>query len=173
VAKASKKTGIGGGLLISVIAVIIAVIAYKQVFLVSRVVSNFPEAPFTASLQSCMQESLTPDMLKKDFGGNLSGVLSSVWNSLSTSVIKTRVKQNYVNEIKVLNIQDFMGDTAEMRVSGTLDLISEVPVVGALESRKDYTTTVIKRGNEYHFKGLAVKKPESQQWDQWQCTKTL
>jgi phage tail sheath gpL-like len=173
VAKNTQKAGLAGGLLLGVIAVIIAVVAYKQVFLVSRVVTTFPEAKLTSGLQACMQESLTPDMLKKDFAGNLSVMLSSVWSSLSTSMVKTSVAKNYVSELKVLNIQDFAAENAEIRVTGTLDLISEVPVIGRLESRKDYRTTVVKRGNEYHFNGLSVKKPDSQQWDEWVCAKTL
>ena len=172
------------GLILTVLAVIVAVVAYKQIFLVGRITSNLPEQRLTEGLQRCFKDNLTPEMLKKEltaleqqggsnFIGNLGGMLGSVLDQLSGSVVETRIEKNYLTEITVLKIQDLLGENAEVRVTGSVDVISKVPVMGDMPSRKDYQTILVKRGEEYHFNGLAVKKPESNQWDQWSCTQTL
>ena len=178
-----SKTSLASALILTVLAAVVAVIAYKQIFLVGRLTGNIPEPALTQSLQTCLKQNMTPDMLKKELtalqqsGGsnfmNLGGLLGSVFDQLSTAVVETRITKNYLNETKVLTIQDLFGENADIRVSGSLDIVSKVPVMGDMAARKDYQTVLIKRGSAYHFDGLDVKKPESNQWDHWACTQTL
>jgi len=174
----SKKTSLATTILVIVVAGIAAVIAYKQIFLVSQVTSNFPEAKLTRGIEACMQSHLTPNMLKDNLQAmnefvNVQELLGGVWSQFSNTVATTTVQQNFITEIKVLKIQDFLGATAEMRISGSVDLLSKAPVVGDVLAKKDYMTVVYKRGEAYYFNQLSVKKPESNQWDEWACSQQL
>ncbi len=174
----SKPVSIASTLIVIVAAVIAAFVAYKQIYLVSKVTANMPEQAMSRGIAVCMQKHVTPAQLKQelaktDLNLNLGNLLGSMWDTVSSSVVEVEIKKNYISEVKVLSIQDFMGKNAEMRVTGSVDVVSKVPVVGEIANRKDYQLVLVKRDQQYHFNGLSVKKPDSAQWDDWQCAQDL
>jgi len=176
--KSSKPVSIASTVVVIIAAIIAAFVAYKQIYLVSKVTAHLPEQAMSNGIAACMQENVTPAQLKQelaktDLNLNFGNLLGSVWDSVSSSVIEVQIKKNYISEVKVLSIQDFMGQNAEMRVTGSVDLVSKVPVVGELSDRKDYQLVSVKRDRRYHFDGLSIKKTDSAQWDEWQCAQDL
>lgn len=174
----SKPVSIASTVIVIVAAIIAAFVAYKQIYLVSKVTANLPEAAISDGIAACMQKNTTPAQLKEelaktDLNLNFGNLLGSMWDSVSSSVVEIEVKKNYIGEVKVLNIQDFMGKNAEMRVLGSVEFVSKIPVVGEINDRKDYQLVLVKRDTHYHFDGLSVKKPDSAQWDEWQCAQDL
>ncbi len=166
-------------LILAIAAALVAVIAYKQIYLVGKVTTALPEAALTASLQRCFQEHLTPTMLQSgartDLGMDLDlgRLMGGVLGQLSSGLVETRVTKNYLGEIKVLRIQDLLATHAEMRVNGSLDLLSRVPLMGEIPLRRDYQVTLMKRDDQFHFDGIAIKATDSAQWDRWDCAQRL
>jgi len=177
-AKAKKSHNPATTAMLFVLAVIIAVIAYKQIFLVSMVTSNLPEDNFTKGVESCMQENLAPAALEtvtqgnnlKGFWGDLLGGIVS--SGVTGNVVNVTVGKNYITEVKVMKL-DFFGKNAQMRISGAVDVTSTMPVVGETKMKKDYTTMLFKRDGDYYFERLSVKDEQATDWQEWACAKTL
>ncbi|MDM8547860.1 hypothetical protein QUF61_15320 [Candidatus Venteria ishoeyi] len=185
-----KKQPIATYLMLSVLAIIVAAVAYKQIVLAGMISSNLPETKLNHSLEVCFQKNLTPDQIKHEvsqfttqqsqsssmtsFGGlDLSGMLGTVLDQVTGSVVETQILENHITESKVMNIQDFMGKQAEIRVQGRVEIAYQLPVVGEIRNRKDYQTVLFKRDQSYYFESVSVKKPESNQWDEWPCSQNL
>jgi hypothetical protein len=174
----SKPISVASTVIVIIAAVIAAYISYKQIYLVSKVTANLPEQAMSTGIGACMQKNLTPaklkqDLAKTDLNLDLGSLFGSVWDTVSSTVVETRVEKNYIGEVKVLSIQDFLGKNADMRITGSVDVVSKVPVAGEFRNRKDYQLVLVKRDKKYHFDGLSVKNPDSQQWDVWECAQDL
>lgn len=177
-AKAAKKLPLATSMMISVLAIIIAFIAYKQIFLVSHITSNLPEEALKQNIEACVKVNFTSEMLTSLSPNNaffdLKGVLNSVLQGISTSVLaNTMVKNNLITEVKVVKIDDFFGKNAQIDVTGSIDVIAHVPVIGETQSNKEYKLSLIKRGSEHYFDTLSVKDREATQWTDWACAKKM
>ncbi len=179
--KTTKKTSLATHLMLTVLSLIVAAIAYKQIFLVSQVSSTIPQEGLTQALQRCVQNNLTPQMLKQGWAGeqlnsqlnfDVKSLLGDMFSQVSQNLMDTTITQNYMTEVKVMKV-DWFGKQAQMRVTGSIDLTSKAPVIGSIKAQKDYQTQVFKRDNSYYFDTLSIKKRDSQQWDEWTCAQTL
>ncbi|MCP4702926.1 MAG: hypothetical protein GY862_39600 [Gammaproteobacteria bacterium] len=181
--KTGKKTSIGASAILLVVAGLVAFIAYRQIFLAGRITGNLPKEALTRSLEACVQENVSPSMLTSLNTQNqsnlsssfidLQGMLKNVLGNVSSSVVKARVTNNYINEVKVLNFEDLLGKNAQMRISGAVDIAFEVPVIGQMDGKKEYQTVLVKRDKEYYFNALSVKGEKEANWKEWSCAKTL
>jgi len=187
-AKSSKKNyPIAVNILLVAVAGLLAVVAYKQIYLAGQLTGSLPKERLTKALERCFSTHTQPSMFKEQLAkaslnSSASGLVdwqnmfsdfSKLLNNLGGQVIKTQIQQNYITELKVLKIQDFTANTGEMRVQGRVEVLYQVPILGNEPGKKDYQTVVFKRGDEFYFNQLDVKKPESQQWDHWQCAQKL
>lgn len=176
--KSTKKLPLATSILIGVLAVIIAFIAYKQIFLVSNITSHLPEDALKQNIEACVKTHFTGSMLTSLSPNNaffdLKGVLNSVLQGISTTVlVNTTVKNNLITEVKVVKIDDFFGKNAQMDITGSMDVIAQVPVMGETQSSKEYQLALIKRGDEHYFDTLSIKDREATEWTQWACAKKM
>lgn len=195
-AKSSKKQSLAVNILLVVVAVLVGVVAYKQIYLAGQLSASLQEEPLTEALEHCFASHAQPAMFREEFAklglnseelGKLGlnsaatgldwkglwGSLGGLFGGVSQKVVTVEIQKNYLTEIKVLKIQGFTPHTGKMRVTGTVEMKYQVPVVGGKDATKDYRTVVFKRGEEMYFNELDVKKPDSAQWDQWQCAQPL
>ena len=177
-----KKTSFATNMMLMVLSVIVAAIAYKQIILVSQVASHVPEAKLTQALEVCLQENLTPNMLQQTWAGNnlsdsfsfnVQNLLGNVWGQVSQNLVETNIIHHYITETKVMKVQDWLGKQAEIRLTGSLELVSKIPVIGDIDTKKNYQLHLFKRNEQYYFDGLSIKNADSQQWDKWACAQTL
>ncbi len=181
-AKDKKKIPLAYSVIIGVLAVLVMILVYKQVYLGSKITSNLPQEQFTQSIEGCLQEHIRPSLLKsltaetpmvKNSFVDVNTLLNTVLKGVSSSMVKMQITQNYITEMKLLQVEDFFGNNAQIRMTGMVEIASSAPMVGSMDAKKEYTTTVYKRGTEHYFKELAVKGQDDANWEQWQCAKTF
>ena len=168
-----KKPSLATSIMLGVLAVIVAAVAYKQIFLASYVSSQLPDAQLAKSIESCVQAHFTPSLFSGLTKNNAAPDVQQLLSGFLGGVVPITVQQNYITEVKVLELEDFLGRNAQIRVVGSVDLALRVPIMGDLKSQKDYMTTVFKRDESYYFKTLSIKDGEATQWTEWPCAKTL
>jgi len=174
----TKKLPLTTNIMIGILAIIVAFIAYKQIFLVSYITSNLPEDTLKQNIEACVKTNFTGEMLTSLSPNNaffdLKGVLNSVLQGISTQVlVNTTVKNNLITEVKVVKIDDFFGKNAQIEVTGSIDVTTNVPVIGETQSNKEYKFSLIKRENEHYFDTLSIKDRAATQWINWACTKKM
>ncbi len=177
--KTKRAVNPAQSIILGVLAIIVAVIAYKQIFLVSYVTSHLPKDSLTRTIETCVQENFAPKLLSslkqnslKPNQFNVQDILG-ILRGISANMVQTKVQNNYITETKVLKINDLFGKAAEVRITGLIELLSTVPVIGEIRSKKDYLITLFKDDNKYYFNALSVKDEKENQWQEWSCAKTL
>jgi len=177
-----KKMPMAYSVVLIVLAILVMILVYKQVYLGSQITSNLPKEQFTQSIESCLQEHIRPSLLKsltaqspivKNSFVNVNTLLNTVLKGLSSSMVEMTITQNYITEMKLLKVEDFFGNNAQVRMVGMVEIESSAPMVGSMDNKKEYTATVYKRGNEHYFKQLEVKGTDESNWEQWNCAKTF
>ena len=168
-----KKACLATSVMLSVLAVIVAAVAYKQIFLASYVSSQFPDSLLAKSIESFVQEHFTPSLFTGLAKTKTASDVQQLLSGFLGGVVPVTVQQNYITEVKVLELEDFLGQNAQMRVVGAVDLTLRLPTMGDLESHKDYMTTVFKRDASYYFKTLSLKDDDATEWTEWPCAQTL
>jgi len=166
--------------ILGVLAIIVAVIAYKQIFLVNYITSSLPKDSLTRTIEVCVQENFAPKLLSslkqnslQPNNFNMQNVFNNVLRGISTNMVQTKVQNNYIIEMKVLKINDLFGKSAETRITGLIELISTIPVIGEIRSKKDYLLVLFKDDHKYYFNTFSVKDEKESQWQEWSCAKTL
>jgi hypothetical protein len=177
-----KKMPLAYSVILVVLAILVMILLYKQVYLGSQITSNLPKDPFTQGIEACLQENLKPSLLKsltaqsslvKNSFVDVNTLLNTVLKGLSSSTVEMTITQNYITEMKLLKVEDFFGKNAQVRMTGMVEIKSSAPIVGSMDNKKEYTTTVYKRGAEHYFKELAVKGQDEANWERWSCAKTF
>jgi hypothetical protein len=177
-----KKMPLAYSIILVVLAILVMILVYKQVYLGSQITSNLPKEQFTHSIEACLQENIRPTLLKsltaqspivKNSFVDVNTLLNTVLKGLSSSMVEMTITQNYITEMKLLKVEDFFGKNAQVRMTGMVEIASSAPMVGSMDNKKEYTTTVYKRGAEHYFKQLAIKGQDDANWEEWQCAKTF
>ncbi|MCV6637030.1 hypothetical protein [Candidatus Albibeggiatoa sp. nov. NOAA] len=180
--KDKKKLPMAYNVAIVISAILVMILVYKQVYLGSQITSQLPQPQFTQSIESCLQEHIKPTLLKsltaqspvvKNSFVDVNTLLNTVLKGLSSSMVDMKITQNYITEMKLLKVEDFFGNNAQVRMTGMVEIESSAPMVGSMDNTKEYTTTVYKRGDEHYFKELSVKERDEANWEQWRCAKTF
>lgn len=181
-AKAQKKLPLAYSIILIVLAILVLVIVYKQVFLGSRITNQLPKAALTTAIESCLQENLRPSLLQglaeknslvKNSFMDVKTLLNDILQGISASMVNMEIKQNYITELKVEEITDFLGNHAQVRVKGVVEVESSAPTLGNMLAKKHYLTEVYKRDSDFYFEHLSVKEPEQANWQKWACARTL
>jgi hypothetical protein len=151
-----------------VIALVAGVIAYKQIFLGNLIAGKLPRDALGQSLQQCARTHHNPlsGLSGDPFGTQ--GLVSMVLQGVSASALEIQV-QHQVDEIKLLKIEDFFGDNAQLRVSGKMQIATQVPIMGPAVSRQSYQVEIYKQGSGYSFSKLAVRQEGQSAWQEWPC----
>lgn len=173
----------GGRMLLFVAAIIVLLVVYRQLVLGAYVRGQVPEAKLQTALQACVQDHVSLSQLsslqslkaKESMGmsssiSSLQGIFKDILNGMSAGMVQAQVKTQYVTEIKVLGLEDFFGQNAQMRISGAIDIQYQVPVIGILEDNQQYQLQLNKRGEQFNFIRVSVKKPDQSNWSEWECT---
>ena len=178
---AKKKKSIINTIVLLVIILLVAIIVYKQVYLVSKITTQLPETALTTSLQQCVQAHASTDIVNNLSSKTNIDVSSFQWKGLfdtlldkiPNDVINITIDKNYLTEIKVIKVEDFLAKNAQIDINGSLDLSYRLPVVGETKEQKTYQLRLIKRDQNYYFKEVQVKKADQQNWQTWACSQTL
>ena len=176
----NKKNPITSILLLVVVLLVI-VIAYKQVYLVSKITTALPETALTDSLKKCVQDHANTDMVNDlatknniDVASfNWGGLMDKLIDKIPNQVMSIELAKNYLTEVKVTEVGDFVGKNAQIAITGALDIVYSVPVLGDTKEKKNYQLLLIKRDKSYYFKEVSVKKPDQSNWETWACSQTL
>jgi hypothetical protein len=164
----SALNALASALILLVIALVGGVLAYKQIFLGNLIAGKLPRDALGQSLSQCARMYHAPlaGQTADPFGTQ--GWMSMILQGVSANTLETQV-QHQIDEIKLLKIEDFLGDNARMRVSGAMQISTQVPIMGPLLSRQLYQVEIHKQGNAYSFPKLAVKAENQTDWQEWPC----
>lgn len=181
--KSSTKGNGSGRLLLFASAIVVLLVVYRQVVLASYVRGQIPEVKLQMALETCLQQNVSLSQLsslqslkaKESMGisssiGTLQGIFKDILNGVSAGVVQTEITAQYISEIKMLSLEDFFGQNAQMQINGAVDIRHQVPVIGVLEDHKQYQVKLNKRGEQFNFLQLSTRKDDKAEWTVWECS---
>lgn len=180
--KSKAKLPLAYSIILIVCALLVAILVYKQVYLGSQIVANLPQQRFTQGIETCVNGHVRPGLLKsltaqspivKNSFVDVATLLNTVLKGLSSSAVEMKITKNYITEMKITQIEDFFGQNAAIRMAGVIDISASAPILGSMDSSKEYLTTLYKRGNEYYFQQLSVRERDTAQWEDWACAQSF